>query len=326
MTEQFCRVGAGRQVCYRTDGDPSGTPLLLIAGLTLDLTSWPRAMVDGLVAQRFYVIRFDNRDVGRTTPAATPPPSLLRRALRRPRRDGYDLADMAGDAIAVLDHIGVAQAHVVGMSMGGMIAQTIAARYPTRTLSLTSIFSTTGGKRVGQPAVSTLLLLSKPGSRTREEFIAKHVGLMGHLAGTGFPLDETGAAEYAAGAWDRGLREAAGDGVARQINAIYKSGDRTAELRRISAPTLVIHGDRDRIVHPSGGHATAAAITGARHVTIAGMGHDLAPGVTDRLVELITNHIERSPTTRRSANRPSASRDVFQSPVATSSLSKLALR
>jgi len=127
----------------------------------------------------------------------------------------------------------------------------------------------TGGKRVGQPAASTLLLLSKPGSRTREEFIGKHVRLMGHLAGSGFPLDETGAAEYAAGAWDRGLREAAGDGVARQINAIYKSGDRTAELRRISVPTLVIHGDRDRIVHPSGGHATAAAISARASLTAA---------------------------------------------------------
>jgi pimeloyl-ACP methyl ester carboxylesterase len=290
MTDQFCRVGAGWQICYRTDGDPSGAPLLLIAGLTLDLTSWPRAMVDGLVAQGFYVIRFDNRDAGRTTPAATPPPNLLRRALRRPRRDGYDLADMAGDAIAVLDHLGIAQADVVGMSMGGMIAQTIAARYPARTSSLTSIFSTTGRKRVGQAAMSTQLLLSNPGSRTRDEFIRKHVKLMSHLAGTGFPLDEAGAAEYAAGAWDRGVRESAGNGVARQINAIYKSGDRTAELRRITAPTLVIHGDRDRIVHPSGGRATAAAIAGARHLTIAGMGHDLAPGVTDRLVELITQN------------------------------------
>ena len=277
MIDQFCRAGADRQVCYRTDGDPSGTPLLLIAGLTLDPTSWPRAMVDGLVAQGFYLIRFDNRDAGRTTPAASPPPSLLRRALRRPRRDGYDLADMAGDAITVLDQLGIAQAHVAGMSMGGMIAQTVAARYPARTSSLTSIFSTTGGKRVGQSAISTLLLLSNPGSRTRDEFIRKHVRLMRHLAGAGFPLDEAGAAEYAAGAWDRGLREAAGDGVARQINAIYKSGDRTVELGRISVPTLVIHGDSDRIVHPSGGRATAAAITGARHVTIAGMGHDLAP-------------------------------------------------
>ncbi len=290
MTDQFCRAGAGRRVCYRTDGDPSGAPLLLIAGLTLDLTSWPPAMVDGLVAQGFYVIRFDNRDVGRTTPATTPPPSLWRRALQRPRRDGYDLADMAGDAVAVLDHLGVAQAHHVGMSMGGMIAQTIAARYPTRTLSLTSIFSTTGSKRVGQPAVSTLLLLSRRASRTREEFIRKHVRLARHLAGTGFPPDEAGAAEYATRAWDRGLRESAGDGVARQINAIYKSGDRTAEVQRITVPTLVIHGDSDRIVHPSGGRATAAAITGARHVTIDGMGHDLAPGVTDRLVRLITQN------------------------------------
>jgi pimeloyl-ACP methyl ester carboxylesterase len=290
MSDQFCHAGAGRQVCYRTDGDPSGTPLLLITGLTLDLTSWPRTMVDGLVAHGFYVIRFDNRDAGRTTPAATPPPGLLRRALRRPRRDGYDLADMALDAIVVLDHLGIAQAHVVGMSMGGMIAQTLAARYPARTSSLTSIFSTTGGKRVGQPAMSTQLLMSNPGSRTRDEFIGKHVKLMSHLAGTGFPLDEPGAAKYAAGAWDRGLRESAGHGAARQINAIYKSGDRTAELRRITAPTLVIHGDRDRIVHPSGGRATAAAVAGARHVTIAGMGHDLAPGVCDRLVELISEN------------------------------------
>ena len=298
MTDQFCQTGDGMQICYRTDGDPSGTPLLLIAGLTFDLTSWSRAMVDGFVAQGFYVIRFDNRDAGRTTPSATPPPNLLRRALRRPRRDGYDLADMAGDGIAVLDHLGVTQAHVVGMSMGGMIAQTIAARYPTRASSLTSIFSTTGGKRVGQAAVSTQMLLSNPGSRTRDEFIRKHVKLMRHLAGKGFPLDEAGAAEYAAGAWDRGLRESAGDGVARQINAIYKSGDRTAELRRISAPTLVIHGDHDRIVHPSGGRATAAAITGARHVSIAGMGHDLAPGVTDRLLELITQTARRAGSSR----------------------------
>jgi pimeloyl-ACP methyl ester carboxylesterase len=307
MSDQFCHVGAARQVCYRTDGDPSGAPLLLIAGLTLDLTSWPRPMVDGLVAQGFYVIRFDNRDVGRTTPAVMPPPSLLRLVMRRTRRDGYDLADMADDAIAVLDHLGIAQAHVVGMSMGGMIAQTVAARYPARTSSLTSIFSTTGGKQVGQAAMSAQLLLSKPGSRTRDDFIRKHVRLMRHLAGSGFPLDEAGAAEYAAGAWDRGLREAAGDGVARQINAIYKSGDRTAELRRITAPTLVIHGDRDRIVHPSGGRATAAAITGARHVTIAGMGHDLAPGVTDRLVELVVQNARRSghvgPNERNLASR-----------------------
>jgi pimeloyl-ACP methyl ester carboxylesterase len=290
MSDQFCRTGVDRRVCYRTDGDPTDAPLLLIAGLTLDLTSWPQKMIDHLVAQGFYVIRFDNRDVGRTSPATTPPPGMLRRALRRPRRDGYDLADMAGDAIALLDHLGVEQAHVVGMSMGGMIAQTIAARHPARTASLTSIFSTTGAKRVGQPAASTQLRMANPGARTRDEFIDNHVTLMQHIAGTGYPFDKAAATQYAAGAWDRGLRQAAGDGVARQINAILKSGDRTAELANVTAPTMVIHGDRDLIVAPSGGAATAAAIRGARHVTIAGMGHDIAPGVIGRIVDLITHN------------------------------------
>ncbi|MDV3134629.1 alpha/beta hydrolase [Mycobacterium sp. 29Ha] len=294
MNDQFCRAGGDREVCYRTDGDPSAASLLLIAGLTLDLTSWPQDMIDSLVAQGFYVIRFDNRDVGRTSPATTPPPGLLRRALRRHRRDGYDLADMAGDAIAVLDHLGVERAHLVGMSMGGMIAQTIASRYPDRTASLTSIFSTTGAKGVGQPAVSTQLRLANPGARNRAKFIGKHVKLMGHLAGTGYPTDKAGTAEYAARAWDRGLREAAGEGVARQVNAILKSGDRTAELRNVTAPTIVIHGDRDLIVAPNGGAATAAAIHGARHVTIAGMGHDIAPGVIGRIVDLIVRNAAES--------------------------------
>ena len=159
---------------------------------------------------------------------------------------------------------------------------------------MTTIFSTTGAKRVGQPAVSTQLRMANPGARNRAKFIGKHVKLMGHLAGTGYPIDKAGAAEYAARAWDRGLREAAGEGVARQFNAILKSGDRTAELRNVTAPTMVIHGDRDLIVAPSGGAATAAAIHGARHVTIAGMGHDIAPGVVGRIVDLITRNAAES--------------------------------
>ncbi len=294
MTDQFCAAGVGRRVCYRTDGDPSGAPLLLIAGLTLDLTSWPQSMIDGLVAQGFYVIRLDNRDAGRSTPAASKAPGLLRRALQKPRRDGYDLADMAADAVAVLDHLGVDRAHLVGMSMGGMIAQTIAARYPARVASLTSIFSTTGAKDVGQPANSTLALLAFPGGRTRAKFIGNHLRLSRHLAGTGYPCDETAAAAYADVAWERGLREGSGAAIARQMNAIFTSGDRTGEVGRITAPTLVIHGDRDRIVHPSGGKATAAAIRGSRHVTIEGMGHDIAAGVVDRIVELITQNSRRA--------------------------------
>ena len=132
--------------------------------------------------------------------------------------------------------------------------------------------------------------MANPAARTRDEFIDKHVTLMQHIAGTGYPFDKAAATEYAAGAWDRGLRQAAGDGVARQVNAILKSGDRTAELHKVTAPTMVIHGDRDLIVAPSGGAATAAAIRGARHVTIAGMGHDIAPGVIGRVVDLITGN------------------------------------
>lgn len=290
MTDRFCLLHNGIRVCYRTSGDPTGQPLVLVAGLTLDLTSWPTAMVDALVERGFYVIRPDNRDVGRSTWATTSPPGLLRQMLGRPRRDGYDLADMAADVVGLLDHVGVQRAHLVGMSMGGMIAQTVAARYPSRAASLTSIFSTTGAKRVGQPALSTRRLLAKPAARTREEFITRHFDLMQHIAGRGFPLDEAAAATYAAGAWERGPGPMAGSGVARQINAILKSGDRTAELRNVTAPTVVIHGDRDLIVHPSGGQATAAAIPDADHVTIAGMGHDIAAGVIHRIVDLITTN------------------------------------
>lgn len=294
MTDRYCILPEGNRVCYRLDGDPAGRPLVLIAGLTLDLTSWPAAMVDGLTGLGFRVIRLDNRDVGHSTWATTAPPGRLRQLARRPRKDGYDLGDMAADVVALLDHLGIDRAHLVGMSMGGMIAQTVAARYPGRALSLTSIFSTTGAPEVGQPAVSTLALLAKRPPRTRRAFIDRHVAMMKHLAGRGFPLDVEAAADYAGGAWDRGPGPCAGAGVARQINAIFKSGDRTAELARITAPTQVVHGDRDPIVHPSGGAATAAAIPGARHLTIPGMGHDLAPGVTGRLVAVINANAARA--------------------------------
>lgn len=294
MTDRYCLQPGGRRVCYRIDGDPAGRPLVLIAGLTLDLTSWPCEMVDGLVAHGFRVIRLDNRDVGHSTWATTAPPGTLRQVMRRPRRDGYDLADMAADVIDLLDHLEIERAHLVGMSMGGMIAQTMAARYPERALSLTSIFSTTGAPNVGQPTMSTLMMMAKRPSRTKQAFIERHLESMEHLAGRSFPVDVAGAAAYAAGAWDRGPGPCAAAGVARQINAIYKSGDRTAELARITAPTHVVHGDRDLIVHPSGGTATAAAIPGARHLTIAGMGHDLAPGVIDRLVTVIAQNAARA--------------------------------
>ncbi|GAA3194194.1 alpha/beta fold hydrolase [Dactylosporangium siamense] len=291
MTDDlFVQLPDGRpRICYRVDGPADGAPLLLIAGLGLDLTSWPQRMLDGLTGQGLRVIRLDNRDAGRSTRVAARPPGLLRQLFARPLPGAYDLADMAEDAHGLLEHLGVGRVHLAGMSMGGMIAQTLTARHPDRVATLTSIFSTTGDRRVGQPARSTMMRMAKRPARTVEESAARHLALLRHIGSTEFPPDEAVEREWIAQLWDRGSGRPNHAGVARQIGAIQASGDRTAQLRTITAPTLVIHGDVDRMVHPSGGRATAAAIPGARHVEIAGMRHHLAPGVQDRLVELIAS-------------------------------------
>jgi pimeloyl-ACP methyl ester carboxylesterase len=285
----FVDLPVGPRICYRLDGPADGVPLLLIAGLGIDLTSWPQRMVDGFVGRGFRVLRFDNRDVGRSARIGTPPPGTLRQLLARPRPDAYDLGDMAADAYGLLSALGIDRTHVVGMSMGGMIAQTLAARHPDRVATLTSIFSTTGHREVGQPARSTLLRLARRPARTVEESVERHLAMLRHIGSTAFPPDDDVERAWATAVWHRadGARSAAG--VARQIGAIQASGDRTAELRRITAPTLVVHGDADLMVHPSGGRATAEAIPAARHVEVTGMGHHLAPGVVDRLVELTTD-------------------------------------
>ena len=292
-TDRFVDLPAGPRICYRIDGPDDGTPLLLVAGLGLDLTSWPQRMVDGFVERGFRVVRLDNRDAGRSSRIDVPPPGRLRQLLARPRPDAYDLADMAADTVGLLDALGIERVHLVGMSMGGMIAQTVAARHPARVLSLTSIFSTTGHRRVGQPARSTLLRLARNPARTVEESVERHLAMLAHIGSAAFPPDEEVERAWATAVWHRGGDSGAGAPVARQIGAIQASGDRTAELARITAPTLVVHGDRDLMVHPTGGRATADAVPGARHVEIAGMGHHLAPGVVDRLVEL-TAELARS--------------------------------
>jgi pimeloyl-ACP methyl ester carboxylesterase len=302
--DQLVDLPAGPRICYRTEGPADGPPLLLIAGLGIDLTSWPQRMVDGFTGEGFRVIRFDNRDVGRSSAIATPPPGRLRQLLARPRPDAYDLADMAADAYGLLEHLGVERVHLVGMSMGGMIAQTLAARHPDRVASLTSIFSTTGHTRVGQPARSTLLRLARGPARTVEESVERHLAMLRHIGSGTFLPDEELERSWATGLWERGGGVRARAGVPRQISAIQASGDRTAELARISAPTLVVHGDVDRMVHPSGGRATAEAIPGARHVEIAGMGHHLAPGVVDRLVELSTDLARSAGTARTTTGGP----------------------
>jgi len=287
-------VGRGIYLCYEQVGDPADPPIVLIAGLGQQLHgSWPNDFAAALAGRGYCVTRFDNRDVGRSTHMDFPPPKPLAilRGGNHPRQ--YHLGDMARDTVGLLDVLGYQDAHLAGISMGGMIAQTVAAQYPGRVRTLTSIMSTTGGPRIGRPALSTWLRLAtaRP-PRTRLEAIQRDLTIFSHIGSHGFPFDEERVRERAGIGWDRDPTSA---GTPRQLAAIFRSGDRTAELRQIDVPTLVIHGDRDRMIHPTGGAATARAIRGARLETITGMGHDLPIGTWDRLVDLITDHIASAP-------------------------------
>ncbi|MFD4015481.1 alpha/beta fold hydrolase [Streptomyces sindenensis] len=287
--DQYATLPSGMTICFRDHGDKADPAMLLIAGLGEDLTFWTDSFVGSLVAGGFRVVPIDNRDVGRSTFVAAPPPGLWRQIAGRPRGDGYALSDMARDAVGVLDHLGIARAHLVGRSMGGMIAQTIAATAPERVLSLASLYSTTGGRKVGQPALSTIRLLAAPPARNRTAAVRAHLRLTRHVTGTEHPIDDAAEAAIAARGWDRSAGEPAA-GTARQIQAIQRSGDRTAELSRITAPTLVIHGDRDPLVDPSGGVATARAIRSAQHVVIPGMGHHIPEGLVAPITTNISQH------------------------------------
>lgn len=286
--ERLCAVGRDITLCYEAFGDPADPTVLLVAGLGQQHITWPEPLCEALVARGLHVVRFDNRDVGRSTRGTSPPPPPAKMLLRRFPAGQYDLSDMAADAAGLLRALDAAPAHVVGVSMGGMIGQMLAAEHPQLVRSLVSIMSTTGARRVGRPAASTWrLMLAKP-SRERTMAIERTVRMFRHIGSHGFPFDEADVRDVAGRAFDRGHDPA---GTARQLAAIVKSGDRTAALARITAPTLVVHGDRDRMVHPSGARATARAIPGARLETIAGMGHDLPAGLVAPLTTLIADHV-----------------------------------
>jgi pimeloyl-ACP methyl ester carboxylesterase len=286
--EAVVGVGRGIELCYRTTGSHDDPPILLIAGLGQQLHSWPDDFVTALAGRGYRVTRFDNRDAGRSTHMSYPPPNPV--AMFRggdPRRQ-YHLGDMARDTVGLLDALGYTDAHLVGISMGGMIAQTVAAHYPGRVRTLTSIMSTTGARRLGRPALSTWrrMMTSRP-PRTRAEAMDSAAKTFFHIGSHGFPFDEHAVREAAGIAWDR---DPTAGGVVRQLAGIFASGDRTAELGQIDVPTLVIHGDRDRMVHPTGGAATARTIPGARLETIDGLGHDLPIGAWGRIIDLIDDH------------------------------------
>jgi pimeloyl-ACP methyl ester carboxylesterase len=203
----------------------------------------------------------------------------------------YTLTDMAQDTAELLRRLGLAPAHVVGASMGGMIAQTLAARHPELVRSLTSIMSTTGSRRAGQPSIRMYPLLLRRAPREREAYVEHAVRLFTAIGSTGLPKDPADIRRLAEASYDR---DHDSHGPGRQLAAIIASGDRTAEVRTIAVPTLVVHGTADRLVTPSGGRATAAAIEGAKMVTIKGMGHDLPRAIWPRLIDEILANAART--------------------------------
>ena len=290
--DQFADLPNGIRMCYRSYGQPQHPAIVLIAGLGLQLVSWPMALIEGLVAEGLHVITPDNRDMGRSSHLAHAAPARWRLLLRSAPGGHYRLQDMAEDVALLLEHLGVQAAHVLGMSMGGMIAQSLAAYAPEKALSLTSIFSTTGNLRVGQPAGSTLMkmLLGKPATHVAEAQ-NRFVQMMRHIGNPHVPGIEQVWRYYITQAWKRDQAESIQQGYERQVTAIVASGDRTAQLYGIEAPTLVIHGDRDLMVHPSGGQATARAISRAVLHTIRGMRHQIDAAITPQLLQLIIPHL-----------------------------------
>ncbi len=293
--ESFAPVNDGIELCYQEIGDPDGEPLLLVMGLATQMIAWSEELC-GLLAERgFRVVRFDNRDIGRSTKLRSAgTPGTLDMLVGRRGTAPYLLRDMAADTFGLMDHLGIGSAHLVGASMGGMIVQTAAIEDPARVRSIVSIMSTTGSRRVGHPSYKTFgLLLGNP-PREREAAIERVVKTFKLIGSPGYPFEEERIREIAALSFDRGHSEA---GIARQLHAITASGDRTADLRRLELPAAVIHGKNDLLVNPSGGRATARAIPGARLKMIDGMGHDLPRALHPTFVEEIVGNAARASRT-----------------------------
>jgi pimeloyl-ACP methyl ester carboxylesterase len=287
MAELFCDLGDGITLCYERFGSERDPPMLLIMGLGTQMIGWPDEFCEQLAGRGLHVVRFDNRDIGRSTRVKGRPPTPRQLIRRRIEPVLYTLGDMAADAAGLMRELGIAPAHVVGASMGGMIAQTLAAQRPDEVRSLVSIMSNTGNRWKGQPAFGIYRYLLRRAPEDRDGYIEYTTRVFEAIGSRGLPFDRDRVRDMVARSYDRG-HDPAGPG--RQLGAILASGDRTAELRKIRVPTLVIHGSRDRMVARSGGVATARAIPGARLMVVDGMGHDLPEAAWAPLVEAIAGH------------------------------------
>ncbi len=284
-------VGA-LELCYETFGSAQDPPLLLVMGLGSQMLLWDESFCEQLAARDFFVIRFDNRDIGRSTVLHDAPvPKQWQLVTRDVRGAAYSLDEMARDSVGLLDHLGLRAAHVVGASMGGMIAQLIAVNHPDRVLSLVSIMSTTGARRVGRPQPRVALRLLRRAPRDRDAYIEDHLETYRTIGSKGFDFEAEHKRERAGRCFDRGLHPA---GSARQLAAIVAAPDRTTALGRLRVPTTVIHGDADPLVNVSGGRATARAIPDSELVILGGMGHDLPRELWPRIIDAIAANAARA--------------------------------
>lgn len=281
----------GIELAYETFGERSDPPLFLVMGLGAQMIAWPEDFCHELAGRGLFVVRFDNRDVGESQwldDAGVP--DLQACFAGDTSSAPYDLAEMARDVVGLIDALGFDSVHLAGASLGGMIAQTAAIQFPERLRSLISIMSTSGERSVSQPTPEAQAVLTRAPARTREESIENTVQAAHVIGSTELGIDDDLVRERAGRSWDRGYNPA---GVARQLGAIYRSGNRTEGLRGVRLPALVIHGEADPLIPVAGGRATAAAIEGAELVTIPGMGHDFPRAAWERITGAIAALVER---------------------------------
>jgi pimeloyl-ACP methyl ester carboxylesterase len=282
----------GINICYEIFGEASSEPLVLIMGLGGQMVQWDDAFCEQIAARGFRVIRFDNRDAGQSSKLTGGKPLTLweilkERFLNIPPSAPYTLQDMAEDTIALMDELGIRSAHIVGASMGGMIAQEIAITFPERVRSLISIMSTTGNPDLPQPSNEAVSLLMEPQPKSRKKFIARFKRNWKVLRGGRFPEDEALDRSRAERVFDRGLNPA---GIDSQIRAVLASGSRKERLSKVKAPTLVIHGTSDPLVDLKAGQDTAASIPGAKLMIVQGMGHAIPIPIWPEIIDAIDKH------------------------------------
>ncbi len=293
------KVETGVELCYELLGSSDDAVVVLIAGLGRQLIGWDDAFCALLVDEGFRVLRFDNRDAGLSTHISDGPPFDLA-AARTGGRDAvaYTLEDMADDTAGLLDALHIENGHVVGTSMGGMIAQTLAIRHPSRVRSLCSIMSSTGADDVGRPSPEAMAVVTRRPPTDRDTYVATELANSEVIGSRRALVDEAWRRSRFERFYDRGIDPT---GVARQIMAMVASGDRTGALGGVTAPTVVIHGDVDTLVPLDGGEATARAIPGAKLLVIPDMGHEIPPAVQRDVVAAIVANARKAPQGSASA-------------------------